>query len=210
MPRCHCKGITLAEFVVALLVVGVSALYAAPMYYKIMHNIQATSYTNDLVSTLTYARAQAATRGLPVSVCSSDNGLRCSDTPWEFGYIVFIDSDGAAGAVDGNDRVLRQFLRRDAKATITLHGGRYVRFGVMGDLIAQSVKKNSPSLDARQLLAHWFGGLSLMTSAQAEVQVTRSAMDVSIESFTICVRHTGRTVRLSPQGRISTADAYCS
>lgn len=216
MSRCHSRGLSLFEFSVALIVVSVSALYAAPMYYKIINNYHATQYTNELVLALNYARLQAATRVQSVSVCSSDDGRHCSDTPWTLGYIVFVDA-GVPGVVDPGDRVLRQRLIHRAKATITLRGNRYIRFNSMGGLLARNAGE-ADLIASENLFVKWFDRLSPVSAAHAEparfsVQ-ERSNEEVELGAhvgvFTICARRTGRTVRLSAQGRITTHDTRCS
>lgn len=117
-PSDH-AGFSLVEFTVALMIVAISALFAAPMYYKLANSSRVTSVTNELVATLTYARTQSVMQAHPVSGCSSDNGSSCTDTPWAQGYIVFMDG-GTLGAVDAGDRVLKQRLARSPRVTIML------------------------------------------------------------------------------------------
>jgi type IV fimbrial biogenesis protein FimT len=66
-----------------------------------------TANQQNLRMDLTYARQEAATRGVPVSACPSSDGATCTGaTDWAVGRIVFADANGN-GAVDAGDTIVR-------------------------------------------------------------------------------------------------------
>jgi len=198
------SGISLVEFAVALITVAVSVLYAAPLYYRMANAQRATAYTNELVATLTFARTQAVMKAQPVSVCASDNGLRCSNTAWEHGYIVFVD-EGAPGKVDATDSILRRHLTGKPQATITLNGDAYIRFNSAGAVTAHASNVGTVLVASTQ---SWIEKLSPIATAEAASDVL-SVRQASYGTFTVCAGHTGRVVKLSPQGLISTSTTQC-
>ena len=201
MQRSKHLGLSVPEFMLALAFVGVSGLSMAPLYYKITNSLRATSYTNDLVATLSYARVQAVMRGQTVSVCSSANGTQCTDTPWERGYIVYVDT-GTPGMVRSGEHILRQHLVRDPPVTITLNDSRYVRFTSSGTVIATNVF--SVVDDVASVRTTWLDRLSPVSTAHAS-----ESASLSSGVFTVCAGDSGRMVRLSLQGFISTSATLC-
>ncbi|GEM_PF-2962783 len=207
MQRDKNAGVSLVEFAVALIVVAVSVIYAAPLYYKIANNHRATTYTNELVATLTFARVQAVTQSQPVSVCASDNGMRCTDTPWAQGYIAFVDN-GTPGLVDPSDRILKRHLTGKPQATITLNGNPYVRFDMNGAVIARAPANAAAVTNvARSGTESWLDRLSPL--ATAEASDAPFVGHASPGMFTVCAGHTGRAVRVSAQGFITTSAMLC-
>jgi type IV fimbrial biogenesis protein FimT len=207
-------GVSVAEFTVAITLLGVAILLSAPLLYRLVEDQRASKYTNALVSTLTYARAQAVIRNQPVTVCSSNDGFQCTDTPWALGYLVFVDND-SPGVVDANDSVLRRSAPSHPKVIITLHGGRYVRFHPLGMLIAQ----NQNGKIAPTTLTQWLERLSPIALAHAETvsagvsqeegSLVSPAGAIQHGAFVVCYQDVGRRISLSLQGRITTQATSC-
>jgi Tfp pilus assembly protein FimT len=209
MHRHDNEGFALFQFTLGLFLVAISAMLAAPMYYKIAHSHWATAHANELVATLTLARSQAVMRGHAVSVCSSSDGLRCTDTPWQNGYIVFLD-EGASGVVDPGDVVLKQHLTRKSPVTIALNGRTHVRFNPSGSAIASgSWVALTDTAVARDETPSWLDRLSPLGTAHASdvARVTNVAASTGV--FTVCSGRSGREVRLSPAGSVSTSQTVC-
>jgi Tfp pilus assembly protein FimT len=207
-------GLSLAEFTVTVTLLGIAMLLSAPLLYRFANDQRTSRHTNELVLTLNYARAQAITRGQPVTVCSSNDGRQCTDTPWTQGYLVFVDND-SPGVVDATDQVLRHTTANYPKLVITLQGGHYVRFNPLGMLYAQA--QSDVTVPSR--LARWLDRLSPIASAQAETfpadrsseqdRVPAAADAVRHGAFIVCYRDIGRKISLSLQGRITTRTASC-
>ncbi len=99
-------GFSLLEVLFVLLIVGVLATIAAPHYFGYIAKTRLAGHGQLVLETLRLARLEAVTREIPVSVCASTNGMLCTGTPWEEGWLVFVD-EGLPGIIDGNDMVLR-------------------------------------------------------------------------------------------------------
>ena len=72
------KGFTLIEFIIALAVAAVLLTLAVPTFGTVTMNKRITAQTNDFISTLALARAEALKRVSRVTVCRSANGTACA------------------------------------------------------------------------------------------------------------------------------------
>lgn len=100
-------GFSLVELMVTVALAVIVGMLTVPSFWEMIRNNQIATQTNLLVSSLNYARSEAISRGVPVSVCGSEDGNTCSaSNNWNAGWIVFTDNN-QAGAVDGSDVVLR-------------------------------------------------------------------------------------------------------
>jgi type IV fimbrial biogenesis protein FimT len=88
-------GFNLLELLTAIAVLGVVTALAVPSFQSISINSTLSTETNDLVSSLRYARSEAAKRGENVTVCSADAGLSaCSGAAdWSTGWLI-VDNGG--------------------------------------------------------------------------------------------------------------------
>jgi type IV fimbrial biogenesis protein FimT len=80
-------GFTLIELMVTLAVVAILATVAVPGFFDMIQNNRTTSQTNQLVSALNLARAEAIKRGVAVSVTAEEDGFAA-------GWSVNVTSDG--------------------------------------------------------------------------------------------------------------------
>lgn len=198
MYRIQGSGISLWEFLLTLVLFAMLGLMSAPLYYRTIDSLHVSAETNRLVAALNFARVQAVVRHRPVSVCSSTDGVSCRATPWERGYIVFVDA-GTVGVVDSSDRVLRREDVPEPRVRITLAGRSYVRFDSIRGLVARAADDRATSSTLE-----WLSRLSPVSSAYASDSPAYLA-----RVFTVCSARSGRAINISPQGRISTNDVAC-
>jgi prepilin-type N-terminal cleavage/methylation domain-containing protein len=99
-------GFTLIELCFVLVVIAVLAVIAIPRYLDYTAKVRLAGHAQFVLETLRLARIEAVTRELPVSLCASIDGVSCTGTPWEQGWLVFSDG-GVPGTIDGDDIVLR-------------------------------------------------------------------------------------------------------
>lgn len=95
------------ELMLAMTVAGVLMGVGVPALRDMTLRQHMTTNQQNLRMDLTYARQEAATRGVTVSVCPSSDGAACTGaTDWAVGRIVFADVNGN-GAVDVADTIVR-------------------------------------------------------------------------------------------------------
>ena len=125
----------MVELVVTLAIAAILVTIAIPGFANLIKDNRLIAGTNQLVTTLAYARSEAVKRGTPVSVCASTDGSTCTGTDWNDGWLVFSDT-GTAGTVDGTDTVLRvaEALRSDLAVSVS--GSSFARFQSTGFAIA--------------------------------------------------------------------------
>lgn len=101
------RGVTLLELMTAVAVLAILAGIGVPAFTSMMRNNRLAAESNNLVQALTYARSEAVTRGVRVSVCAAEDPNTCSgEGDWSGGWIVFTDDFGAAGEIDPSDVVI--------------------------------------------------------------------------------------------------------
>ncbi len=90
----HISAFTLIELMITLAVAAVVLTLGVPSFGRVIEQNQLSAYTNQLVSSLHFARSEAVKRNDFVKVCHSDDGINCNGTGYEDGWIIFIDQDG--------------------------------------------------------------------------------------------------------------------
>ena len=95
----HAKGVTLIELMVTLAIMAILAVFAVPAFRDSIRRNQVASSSNALLADLSYARTEAASRGLIVSVCPSSDGQTClATTTYDTGWMVYAYTPGNAVA----------------------------------------------------------------------------------------------------------------
>jgi prepilin-type N-terminal cleavage/methylation domain-containing protein len=88
------EGFTLVELLVGLMVVSIALGVGIPATNDLLANSRMANAVNDLVSTLYFARSQALSFGVPVTVCASRFGTACDGARLVEGWMVFRDDNG--------------------------------------------------------------------------------------------------------------------
>jgi type IV fimbrial biogenesis protein FimT len=79
-------GLTLVELVITLVVAAILATIAVPSFRAHVQNTRVATLTNDVVALVHDARSEAITRGAPVVVCASPDGIDCHGS-WKDGWM---------------------------------------------------------------------------------------------------------------------------
>jgi type IV fimbrial biogenesis protein FimT len=96
------KGFTLIELMVTIAVLAILIAIGYPSFSDAMRNNRIITQTNELVTALNIARAEAAKRGISVSVCSTNAAQSACGgaADWSNGWMAFTDASGTAGTCD--------------------------------------------------------------------------------------------------------------
>ena len=88
------KGFTLLDLMAAVLSMGVALGLALPSFAALLERNRVLAIFHELGAALAGARMAAVQLGRPVTVCPSQDGLRCRrDLVWEDGWMTYIDAD---------------------------------------------------------------------------------------------------------------------
>lgn len=129
------SGFTLIEVVVFVAMLAILMSVAAPSFVTAIASNRTSSYANDFVSAVNYARGEAVARRAAVTMCTSANGTSCrlsNDTDknnWQKGWIVTVLAD---------DTVL--LVGSAFAAQVTLSGTALISFDASGALSASGVQ----------------------------------------------------------------------
>ena len=83
-------GFTLVELLITILVLSLLLGLAVPAFRSLMQNDQQWVQTNNLILSLNAARSESIKNDSAAGgqVCSSSDGVNCTATPWNQGWIV--------------------------------------------------------------------------------------------------------------------------
>ncbi|WP_084191444.1 GspH/FimT family pseudopilin [Algiphilus aromaticivorans] len=73
------RGMTLIELLVTLAVAAIILTVGVPSFRDLMQDIRATTVTNRLMASIQHTRSEAVRRGMPVTLCASDDGATCTN-----------------------------------------------------------------------------------------------------------------------------------
>jgi type IV fimbrial biogenesis protein FimT len=102
------KGFTLLELLTVFAIAGILALIAIPSYTEYVQNSRISALTNKFTMALAFARSEAITSSVPVTICAASDvsGTVCgSNTDWGNGWIIFTDSNGTGVIANLADRL---------------------------------------------------------------------------------------------------------
>jgi type IV fimbrial biogenesis protein FimT len=101
------RGFTLVELLVTVSLGAILIAMATPGFVETSVRNRLVAHTNDLISSVNFARSESIRRGVPVVICPSADGASCSET-WSDGWLIFVNTNGGSPAVvDEGETVLR-------------------------------------------------------------------------------------------------------
>lgn len=127
--KANTAGFTLIELMFTIAVAAVLLAVGVPNFRDFVRNSRMAGAANDIITDFNLARSESIKRGVPVTLCKSQDGATCdADAADPFNrWIVFVDDADPAvvdavndgdGEADADELILRQ---RDAIAdTITV------------------------------------------------------------------------------------------
>jgi type IV fimbrial biogenesis protein FimT len=130
------RGFTLPELVFTVAIFIGLLGWGVPTFHDLRANAERTREVNQFIQAVYLARSEAIKRNGVVSLCPSIDGAWCapSGTPWQRGWVIFVNRDRDSPAVrDADEDLLRVYApwKRGAvnanRATLTFRP-----FGQMG------------------------------------------------------------------------------
>lgn len=121
----YSKGFTLLELMVAIAILGITMMFAAPSFISLISNNRISGAANDYLGALQLAKAESAARVNPVTICkkNTDSDACVGGGDWQQGWIVFSDLNGNA-AVDGvDDTIILIHEALDSRITFNGNAG---------------------------------------------------------------------------------------
>ena len=119
-PRGSQTGFTLIELMVVLAMVAIIAAIAVPSWSQLRTRNVLRTAINDFNSSLQFARSEAVRLNSPVTLCPSDDGVNCTDTEFQLGWIVRTGpAANAAGQVILQDTLPRITVQMDTTTAAT-------------------------------------------------------------------------------------------
>jgi type IV fimbrial biogenesis protein FimT len=108
IPACpRASGFTLIELMVTVSVAALLLGLAAPSFHDLAIRNELSTYTNELIAGINYARSEAVRTGKSIVICpTSDEGESCSGS-WSDGWITFTDLDENGELDSDNEAVLK-------------------------------------------------------------------------------------------------------
>ncbi len=108
-PDWHCNqsGFSLHDLLTTSAVAGVLSLGAVSMN-GLVQDTRMTAAINQIMGDLSLARSEAVKRGSRVAICRSNDGLSCSGSAWNEGWIVFSDANKNYKLDDDENLILVQ------------------------------------------------------------------------------------------------------
>lgn len=103
-------GVSLPEFVFVVAIVAGLLGWAVPSFHQLKLDTVRAREVNQFVQALYFARSEAIKRVGVVSLCPSEDAEHCAPagTPWQTGWIVFVNRDRDSPAVrDDGEELLR-------------------------------------------------------------------------------------------------------
>lgn len=140
------RGFTVVELVVTLAVAAIVLATAVPSLATMVRNNRLAAASNELVTALQLARAEATRRGRPVSLCSSDDGATCAASTQGWAgrrWLVFQDAASSGAPVTGGAgfELIRVFNGVEAGLALT-SPQPYLRFASNGSVAPAAAEQS--------------------------------------------------------------------
>ena len=103
----HDSAFTLIELMIAIAVAAIVLTLGVPSFERVIERNQLSAYTNQLVSSLHFARSEAVRRNQNISVCHTADGSSCGGTGYENGWLIFLDTNNDDDYSDAGEELLR-------------------------------------------------------------------------------------------------------
>ncbi len=137
-------GFSLAECMIAGLVLALVASVAAPLFRDLYRTHQVRAAMFDLAAHVAVARSTSITRGTIIGMCPSASSSACAaGHHWTSGWLVYADHDGNRRPDDQGDIIASGSGRSNTHLRISTTTGRtQLRFGPLGTTLGTNMTFN--------------------------------------------------------------------
>jgi len=134
------QGFTIIELLFTMAVAVILLSVGIPSFQSLMQNSRVTAQANEFVTAVHTARSEAIKRDTPVALCASTDAATCAGSNnWASGWIIFTDSSGTAGTLNGTDTLLRSYKSLGGQSTLSAPSTNFVRYLQTGALAGSAV-----------------------------------------------------------------------
>lgn len=99
----HYQGFTLIELMITVTILALVMMMGIPNLQRSIIQNRLTTTANNFISDFSFARLEAIRRTTRVSICKTDDGIKCKrNIPWNSGRLVFLDVDNLLANQPGN------------------------------------------------------------------------------------------------------------
>lgn len=186
------RAFTLVEMMITIAVLAIVLGIGVPSMSAFIESNRLTSVTNDLLSSLQYARAEAIRQRSRVTICQrAANSDVCENNgSWTNGWLIYLDDNPAATPVANSEGILRIVSNLNANNLIISGGAQatsYVSFSGNGGHVSWSGSPITLTLNicskssvlnatnrARDILINPTGRTQSTKSSNAAANCTRS------------------------------------
>lgn len=114
------RGFTLNELLVSTVIFGIIACLSVPAFQHLIAKQQASAFASLFYHHLNYARTEAISKSVNVSLCASANTIECTKSKdWSKKIILIFTDNNGDGHIDTNDTILRRFKHDVENGTLT-------------------------------------------------------------------------------------------
>lgn len=174
------KGFTLLELAIIVTIMGLALAFAGPNMWSIVADNRITSSVNDYVAALQLAKAEAAARVSPTTICKA-NATRTgcvAGGDWQQGWIVFADANANA-TVDGGEQILLVHEALDSRITF---GG---------------------TAQVRDFITYQPSGMTSITSAQELIMCDDRGFVDTARGVLVTITGRGSVMKVTDTGQVS-------
>lgn len=123
------KGMSLIEILIALSIIGISAMLAIPSFSELIQSYRLQSVALQLEQDLRFAKYSANQKKMRVSLCIAKDMLHCVDqasNDWRQGWILFLDPHNNFQPIPEN--ILR--FREPIHASVAVMSSYNIQHGI--------------------------------------------------------------------------------